>query len=212
MHCPCSFTLALTSLFPDNSRSHARRLRTIYIQTELSTLPGKRRSKLEFQIVMFIVLVSFKSQFTTTLAAIQQIRGLEPQISQRRNIQVQSLVIFLYIHLPCFTQTSQEVISNSRFVKNSSYFLAIFNLNKHTRILCKKNLYPIFLGQIREVDIQSQTIVGKTHFQQGCNHTPRRNIMSCQNITFLHQTLYRGKSISKIICILYIRSHFAYTV
>ena len=84
------------------------------------------------------------------------------------------------------------------------------NLHHHTRILSQENLHDVMAAEFVQRDFHTAFHIRETHFEQSGNQPSGRNVMTCQNQTFVYQRLHGIESITEIFRILtgrHVRTH-----
>ena len=90
--------------------------------------------------------------------------------------------------------------TNAIVFQESPYFVVVFvgNLNDDTWIFGKQLAHNVVALHIVQVDVQTTFRICKSHFEQRCNHTTSRNIVSCKNPTAANHLLNGIEAIAEV--------------
>ena len=213
MQSPGSLPFALASFLADDCSPDSRLALTPCVQAQILQLAGKAFREIIAQLIVLIAPVTLQCLLFATLPAVQKIGSLEPQVTQRSNVQAPRSIVFPDVQLACLSRLSDKSVCNAGIVQQGGNLLGfrIPDLDKHARVLCKQQLHHVLFLQERQIHLQTGTVVRKAHFQQGNNHAACRNVMPGKHHALLHQRLHRFKSPCEIGTVLHVRhmpAHF----
>ena len=149
---------------------------------------------------MSVVCVTLGSLLLATLTAVEQIRGLVPQITQMVLQQLELNATSLNHKLTIQIHLAQLVSINtcrSQLIDNR---LSICNLQYHSRLLAEQYADQILLAQHVEINCCTCRVVGKGHFEQGRNQTTARNVVASHHLALANQLLHAFERSSKVAC------------